>query len=93
MLEKAHVFANLKHALAEGGVLYGATILGDEAGHNGFGSKLMEVYNKKGIFSNRNDSVEGLRTALALHFAEVEIEVVGKVALFTAKVPVLSNNL
>jgi SAM-dependent methyltransferase len=93
MLEKAHVFANLKHALAEGGVLYGATILGDEAGHNGFGSKLMEVYNKKGIFGNRSDSVEGLRTALALHFAEVEIEVVGKVALFTAKVPVLSNNL
>lgn len=90
MLDKAHVFANLKHGLAEGGVLYGATILGDEAPHNGFGRKLMDVYNRKGIFGNRSDTVATLRSALTLHFAEVEIEVVGKVALFSAKSPVPS---
>lgn len=85
MTDKAAVFANLKHCLKPDGVLFGATILGDAAGHNGFGRKLIEVYNKKGIFGNRSDTVEGLRSALALHFTAVHIEVVGKVALFSGR--------
>ena len=85
MGDKAQVFANLKPCLKPGGVLFGATILGDAAGHNRFGSKLIEVYNKKGIFGNRSDTAEGLRSALALHFSGINIEVVGKVALFSAK--------
>lgn len=85
MADKAAVFANLKPCLKPDGVLFGATILGDAAGHNGFGRKLVEVYNKKGIFGNRSDTVEGLRSALALHFTDVHIEVVGKVALFSGR--------
>ena len=85
MADKGAVFANLKPCLKSGGVLFGATILGDAAGHNGFGRKLIEVYNKKGIFCNRSDTVEGLRSALALHFRDVHIEVVGKVALFSGR--------
>lgn len=46
---RAAIFAHLKHNLTPDGVLSGATILGDEAGHNGFGRKLMSVYTKKGI--------------------------------------------
>lgn len=88
MTEKATVFANLKPCLNAGGVLFGATILGDAAAHNGFGRKLMEVYNKKGIFGNRSDTVEGLRSALGAHFADVHIEVVGKVALFSGRSPI-----
>jgi len=85
MADKAVVFGNLKSRLADNGVLFGATILGDEANHNGFGGKLMAVYNKKGIFGNRNDTAAGLRSALAQHFADVSVEVVGKVALFSAR--------
>ncbi|WP_426224887.1 class I SAM-dependent methyltransferase [Pseudomonas sp. DSP3-2-3] len=85
MADKAVVFGNLKSRLADNGVLFGATILGEEANHNGFGGKLMAVYNKKGIFGNRNDTVAGLRSALAQHFADVSVEVVGKVALFSAR--------
>ena len=85
MADKAVVFGNLKSRLADNGVLFGATILGDEANHNGFGNKLMAVYNKKGIFGNRNDTLAGLRGALAQHFADVSVEVVGKVALFSAR--------
>jgi SAM-dependent methyltransferase len=85
MADKAVVFGNLKSRMADNGVLFGATILGDEANHNGFGSKLMAIYNKKGIFGNRNDTVAGLRSALAQHFADVSVEVVGKVALFSAR--------
>ncbi|MEA7571661.1 CoA transferase, partial [Salmonella enterica subsp. enterica serovar Virginia] len=40
------------------GTLFGATILGKEVPHNAFGKKLMAVYNKKGIFSNTNDSAD-----------------------------------
>ena len=85
LADKAEVFANLKPCLKADGVLFGATILGDAAAHNGFGRKLMEVYNKKGIFGNRSDTVEALREALTMHFADVHIEVVGKVALFSGR--------
>lgn len=85
MADKARVFANLKPHLAEGGVLYGATILGDAAGHNAFGRKLMDVYNKKGIFGNRADTLDGLDKALRKHFAEVELAQHGKVVCFTAR--------
>jgi SAM-dependent methyltransferase len=88
MADKGAVFANLKPCLKPDGVLFGATILGDAAGHNGFGRKLIEVYNKKGIFGNRSDTVEGLRSALALHFTDVHLEVVGKVALFSGRRPI-----
>ncbi|MCQ2996037.1 class I SAM-dependent methyltransferase [Pseudomonas syringae] len=89
MDEKAQVFASLKPCLKNNGVLFGATILGDAADHNGFGRKLMDIYNKKGIFGNRSDTVAGLRNALELHFAQVSIEVVGKVALFSARSAIL----
>ncbi len=85
MAQKAIVFANLKPHLADDGVLFGATILGDSAGHNGFGRKLMSVYNRKGIFGNRTDDVAGLERALGDHFSQVDIVVRGKVALFTAR--------
>ncbi|EOI6419442.1 SAM-dependent methyltransferase, partial [Yersinia enterocolitica] len=45
---------------------------------------LMNVYNGKGIFSNRNDSSEGLRQILSEHFMEVSITIKGTVALFSA---------
>jgi SAM-dependent methyltransferase len=87
MAEKSRVFENLKTQLAEGGVMYGATILGDSAGHNGFGRKLMNVYNKKGIFGNRQDTLEGLRDGLDAHFGDVQLSQHGKVALFAARKP------
>jgi SAM-dependent methyltransferase len=89
MKDKARVFANLKPHLASGGVLYGTTILGDAAGHNAFGRKLMDVYNKKGIFGNRADTLESLHRALREHFAEVELVQHGKVACFAARKPVV----
>ncbi|WP_297121640.1 class I SAM-dependent methyltransferase [uncultured Enterobacter sp.] len=85
MKEKAPVIHRAADALTRDGVLFGATILGDEANHNAFGRKLMAVYNKKGIFSNRADGVEDLRTILSAAFDRVDIKVEGKVALFKAE--------
>ncbi len=87
LAEKSRVFGHLKWHLASDGVLYGATILGDEAPHNGFGRRLMAVYNRKGIFGNRHDTPHALELALRQHFAQVDVRVEGTVALFEARQP------
>lgn len=87
MTDKAAVFGHLKHHLAENGVLYGATILGDGVGHNAMGRKLMTVYNRKGIFGNRGDTLDGLHRSLKTHFDDVQLEQHGKVACFVARHP------
>ena len=76
-----HVRANLE----PGGVLFGATILGRGVPHSRIGHRLMRVYNRKGIFSNADDDEPGLRRGLASGLKDVEIEVVGAVALFAAR--------
>lgn len=76
----------VRHAAAQlrpGGTLFGATILGDAAGHNRFGRALMAAYNARGIFGNREDSVAGLRAILEPELSGVDVRVVGKVALFS----------
>lgn len=84
--EKARiVFAQVAPALRQGGILYGATILGTGVQHNWIGKMLMRVYNKKGIFGNTEDSEAELRGALEDYFEEVEIHIVGTVALFVGK--------
>ena len=86
---KAVIFGHLKHKLQPGGVLFGATILGDEAGHNGLGRKLMAVYNKKGIFGNRQDTQVGLEAHLRQHFRDVTLKREGRVLLFRAAQPIV----
>jgi ubiquinone/menaquinone biosynthesis C-methylase UbiE len=83
--EKEQAISNLKLLLAPTGILYGATILGDSSNHNLMGRFLMKAYNKKGIFSNRADTLPTLRSMLENNFEEVVIEQSGKVALFVAK--------
>lgn len=89
MADKARVFAHLKPHLAPGGVLFGATVLGDGTRHNLFGRALEHVYNRRGIFDNRRDTAEALAHALGEHFADVCVEQHGAVALFTARSPLL----
>lgn len=86
MEEKASaVFGLLQQHLTVGGTLYGATILGDQSGHNWPGRQLMRLYNKQGIFGNRYDTLSALESALSSHFDKVRVQQQGKVALFSAK--------
>lgn len=82
--DKGKVFANLKAIMNEGGVIFGSTILGRGVSTNLLAKKLMDFYNKKAIFSNVNDDIESLESALKLHFSGVKIQVIGCVALFSA---------
>lgn len=78
----------VRHAAAQlrpGGLLFGATILGDAAGHNGFGRLLMRVYNERGIFGNREDTPEALQAVLERELQGVEVRVEGRVALFAGR--------
>ncbi|MGY3230507.1 SAM-dependent methyltransferase [Luteibacter sp. HA06] len=87
-VEKAKVIGNLKHHLNDGGVLFGAMILGDTAQHNPIGQKLLRAYNRDGTFHNRSDSIVALRSALGSHFRDVRIRKKGVVAMFTAREPI-----
>lgn len=84
MAAKLPAIALVASAIKEGGVMCGATILGEGVDHNAFGRKLMNIYNKKSIFSNRRDSLESLREILSIHFKCVDIKLHGTVALFSA---------
>jgi hypothetical protein len=78
----AALAANVRPYLEPDGVLFGSTILGRGVPHTWVGRRLMNVYNAKGIFSNADDDEQGLEQGLRAAFADVEIEVVGAVALF-----------
>ncbi len=81
----ATVVSNLRPCLAPGSVLFGSTILGRDVAHNVLGRRLMRLYNRKGIFSNTEDDLRGLERGLASQLTDVEIEVVGTVALFAGR--------
>ena len=94
MAQKARrVFAALGPHLSQTGVLYGATILGDEVNHNWLGRRLVGLYNRKGIFGNSHDTQASLQAALTEHFAKVAVWRVGKVALFRAEMPLAHKEI
>ncbi len=86
MLEKERVIQNLRPHLREGGVLFGATVLG--RGVDSVGALYRatnRAYNRKAIFCNLEDDAAGLEAILARSFARPSVRVVGAMALFTAR--------
>jgi hypothetical protein len=51
----------------------------------------MRIYNRRQIFSNSDDSLQGLTEILQSRLDDVVIEVAGCVALFTGKKPAKSR--
>lgn len=86
MESKAACFDHLKALMNENAVLFGSTLLQAGVARNWPARRLMDFYNGKGIFSNRNDDLAGLRHALDQRFRSVSIEIVGCAALFSARV-------
>ncbi len=85
--EKAVVLDHAAAALADGGTVFGATILQGDAPRSGAAQRLMNLYNRKGIFSNAGDTFADLRAALEARFSEVTLTRSGAVALFAARSP------
>ncbi|KAG9230878.1 SAM-dependent methyltransferase [Amylocarpus encephaloides] len=85
---KGKIFAHLKHHLVDGGVLFGATVLGKgDFRHNLFSNGLMWFYNSIGLFDNWEDTEDCFVEALTAEFHEVESKVIGCSLLFKASKP------
>lgn len=86
MESKGVSFDYLKALMNPNATLFGSTLLRADVLGNWLAKRLMALYNNKGIFSNRNDDLDGLAAALSQRFREVAVEVIGCVALFSARV-------
>jgi len=84
MAEKAVAFDHLRPLMNAGAVLFGATIVQGSAPRSAAAQRLMDVYNGKGIFSNRQDTAEALDRELGKRFPRHDLTVVGCVAVFRA---------
>jgi len=85
MAEKTILLDHLKPHVAPGGTVFGSTILQGDTQRSWVARRLMRLYNGKGVFCNENDTREALEKALTARFEEVQIEVIGCVALFSAR--------
>ena len=84
MADKAVLFDHLRPLMNAGAVLFGATIVQGSAPRGAAAQRLMDLYNGKGIFSNRQDTVEALDHELGKRFPRRDIALVGCVAVFRA---------
>lgn len=71
--------------LNEDGVIFGASILGMDIQRPLAARMLMNLYNRKGVFSNRQDSLGGIMETLSKRFRTFNVEVCGCVVLFWGK--------
>ena len=83
---KAVIFDHLKALMNPNAVLFGTTLLQGDVPRSWLAKRLMAVYNKKGIFSNAQDNLDSLNSALTQRFRDVSVEVVGCGALFSGRV-------
>ena len=84
---KAAAVANVAAVLAPRGVLFGASILGSSGHHTWFARRLLDANNRRGTFDNLGDTEDGLREILRASFEQVELEVIGSMAIFSATGP------
>lgn len=83
---KSIVFDHVATRMNPGAVIFGSTLLQGGVTPKWMARRLMAVYNRKGIFSNRQDDLAGLERALTQRFEDVSLEVVGCAALFSGRV-------
>ena len=82
---KSMVFDHLLNMINPNGLFFGSTLLQGGVARNWFAKRLMDVYNRKGIFSNQHDDLEGLKIMLRQRLRDVTVEVVGCAALFVGR--------
>lgn len=84
MSEKLVAVDHLRPLMGDDAVLFGATILGRGRAPNRAARALLDLYNAKGVFNNREDDLASLSEGLRERFPKVEVETQGLVALFRA---------
>ncbi|KAH0493154.1 hypothetical protein TgHK011_008074 [Trichoderma gracile] len=89
---KNRVFDLLREYVADEGVLVGTTILGEERPMNWLARRLMTIYNSKGIFDNWKDSRAVFEEGLRRNFGEVDVQIIGRTMVFTARRPIKASS-
>lgn len=84
MAAKSVAFEHAHAALAPGGVLFGATILGRGVRLSPLARRVIAANNRWGVLSNRDDGPADLDAALTATFPSHELRIVGAVGLFAA---------
>ena len=69
----------------EDAVLFGSTLMGRGVDATPAARGVMAVLNRRGVFSNREDDPASLEAELGRRFEDVRVEIVGQMALFTAR--------
>jgi ubiquinone/menaquinone biosynthesis C-methylase UbiE len=82
--QKVAVLGHLKTLLNPGGVVFGTTILYRGTDVSLLDRLTMYLYNVIGIFSNRDDDLEGFQSAVKAEFARHIVEPAGSAAMFIA---------
>jgi 2-polyprenyl-3-methyl-5-hydroxy-6-metoxy-1,4-benzoquinol methylase len=83
---KSVAFDHLKALMNPNAIVFGSTLLQGDVQRSWMAKRLMDAYNRKGIFSNEQDDLEGLKQVLSKWFRNVSVEVVGCAALFSGQV-------
>ncbi|ETS02531.1 S-adenosyl-L-methionine dependent methyltransferase [Trichoderma reesei RUT C-30] len=89
---KNRVFDLLREYVADEGVLVGTTILGEERPMNWLARRLMTIYNSKGIFDNWKDTRAVFEEGLRRNFGEVDVQIIGRTMVFTARRPIRASS-
>jgi SAM-dependent methyltransferase len=82
---KAVVFDHARAVLSPGGVVFGATVLNEGVRHTALSRAAMTMLNRRGIFSNRDDTLADLDAILRAAWDEYELRVHGTVGIFVAR--------
>ncbi|KAI1267316.1 methyltransferase [Xylariaceae sp. FL1019] len=85
--DKFNAIGTYKDLLADDGVLYGCTVLGDKFATNWINWLYMKYYNHLGVFNNWDDKREDVEHVLNENFEDVETTLVGMVLLWRATKP------
>lgn len=85
MEHKARAFDHVAAVMNPGAVVFGSTVLGRGVRVPWSSRMVMRSMNRRGIFANAQDDPTSLRAALEARFDDVELDVVGLMALFAAR--------
>ena len=83
---KAVALDYLKALMNPDGVLFGITILQDGVQQSWIARRMAGTLNAQGIFSNRHDYLDGLKSMLTERVRDVSIDITGCAALFSGRV-------
>jgi SAM-dependent methyltransferase len=83
--DKVAILERLAVLLRPGGVLFGTTVLAGGVPGTPLSRAHIAGLNRKGIFANRGDDLEGLRRELAARFGDHQLTTRGSIAVFEVR--------